>query len=285
MAGPKAQIDLHALAPSRLAPSRPEAPTAGRQAEPQIVVRDLTMAYGDFIIQRDLNFAVNRGDIFIIMGGSGCGKSTLLRHLVGLKRPARGQVLYEGVSFWEAQPEEQERIMRRCGVLYQSGALWSSMTLAENVALPIETYTELKPHQTRELVSLKLALVGLAGYEDFYPAEISGGMQKRAGLARAMALDPDILFFDEPSAGLDPISARRLDELILELRDSLGATVVVVTHELASIFAIGNNSVLLDPGSKTMIADGNPNVLLAASKDPRVLNFLTRGAGVQSVVS
>jgi phospholipid/cholesterol/gamma-HCH transport system ATP-binding protein len=278
-------IDLHTPAPSIPAPSRPKAPTAGRQAEPQIVVRDLTMAYGDFIIQRDLNFAVNRGDIFIIMGGSGCGKSTLLRHLVGLKKPARGQVLYEGVSFWEAQPEEQERIMRRCGVLYQSGALWSSMTLAENVALPIETYTKLKPHQTRELVSLKLALVGLAGYEDFYPAEISGGMQKRAGLARAMALDPDILFFDEPSAGLDPISARRLDELILELRDSLGATVVVVTHELASIFAIGNNSVLLDPGSKTMIADGDPHVLLAASKDPRVLDFLTRGAGVQSVAS
>ena len=279
------QIDLHALAPSRPAPSRPEAATAGRQAGPQIVVRDLTMAYGDFIIQRDLNFAVNRGDIFIIMGGSGCGKSTLLRHMVGLKKPARGQVLYEGVSFWEAQPEEQERTMRRCGVLYQSGALWSSMTLAENVALPIETYTELKPHQTRELVSLKLALVGLAGYEDFYPAEISGGMQKRAGLARAMALDPDILFFDEPSAGLDPISARRLDELILELRDSLGATVVVVTHELASIFAIGNNSVLLDPGSKTMIADGDPHVLLAASKDPRVLDFLTRGVGVRGVAS
>jgi phospholipid/cholesterol/gamma-HCH transport system ATP-binding protein len=267
---PDTEIRAHAS-------SRPEAPAAGRQADPQIVVRDLTMAYGDFIIQRDLNFTINRGDIFVIMGGSGCGKSTLLRHLVGLKKPARGQVLYEGASFWEARPEEQKRIMRRCGVLYQSGALWSSMTLAENVALPLETYTGLRPHQIREIVSLKLALVGLAGFEDFYPAEISGGMQKRAGLARAMSLDPDILFFDEPSAGLDPISARRLDELILELRDSLGATVVVVTHELASIFAIGNNSVFLDPGTKTMIAGGDPHVLLAASKDPRVLDFLTRG--------
>ncbi|HBD09452.1 MAG TPA: polyamine ABC transporter ATP-binding protein [Syntrophobacteraceae bacterium] len=255
------------------------------QTEPQIIVHDLTMAYGDFVIQRDLNFTVNQGDIFIIMGGSGCGKSTLLRHLVGLKRPARGQVFYQDVSLWEAQPEEQERIMRRCGVLYQSGALWSSMTLAENVALPLETYTELKPHQIREVVSLKLALVGLAGFEEFYPAEISGGMQKRAGLARAMSLDPDILFFDEPSAGLDPISARRLDELILELRDSLGATVVVVTHELASIFAIGNNSVFLDPGTKTMIAGGDPHDLLAASKDPRVLAFLTRGEGVPGTPS
>lgn len=246
--------------------------------EPHITVIDLTMAYGSFVIQRDLTFTVNRGDIFIIMGGSGCGKSTLLRHLVGLKRPARGKVLYKGVSFWDAEPEEQDRIMRRCGILYQSGALWSSMTLAENVALPLETYTSLNPSQVREIVSLKLALVGLAGFEEFYPSEISGGMQKRAGLARAMALDPEILFFDEPSAGLDPISARRLDELILELRDSLGATIVVVTHELASIFTIGNNSVFLDPVSKTMIASGDPHRLLEESEDPRVISFLTRGA-------
>jgi phospholipid/cholesterol/gamma-HCH transport system ATP-binding protein len=244
---------------------------------PHIVVRDLTMAYGSFIIQHDLSFTVNHGDIFIIMGGSGCGKSTLLRHLVGLKKPARGQVFYHDVSFWEAELAAQDRIMRRCGILYQSGALWSSMTLAENVALPLETYTDLSRSQILEIVSLKLALVGLAGFEEFYPAEISGGMQKRAGLARAMALDPEILFFDEPSAGLDPISARRLDELILELRDSLGATLVVVTHELASIFAVGNNSVFLDPVSKTMIATGDPHTLLAESKDPRVLSFLTRG--------
>jgi phospholipid/cholesterol/gamma-HCH transport system ATP-binding protein len=246
-------------------------------AEAPIVVRDLTMAYGSFVIQRDLTFTVQRGDIFIIMGGSGCGKSTLLRHLIGLMPPAKGDVCIAGENFWTAPPEVQERLKRRFGVLFQSGGLWSSMTLAENVALPLQEYTSLPPDQIREVVSLKLALVGLAGFEAFYPSEISGGMQKRAGLARAMALDPDILFFDEPSAGLDPISSRRLDELILELRDSLGATVVVVTHELASIFTIGNNSVFLDADTKTMIAGGNPKVLRDESPDPKVREFLTRG--------
>lgn len=242
-----------------------------------ITVRNLTMAYGSFVIQRDLNFTINRGDIFIIMGGSGCGKSTLLRHLVGLKEPAKGQVFLDGTSLWDAAPEERDRIMRGCGILYQSGALWSSMTLAENVALALEEYTDLSPGQIKEIVSLKLSLVGLAGFEEFYPSEISGGMQKRAGLARAMALDPEILFFDEPSAGLDPVSARRLDDLILELRDSLGSTIVVVTHELASIFAISNNSVFLDPETKTMIAEGDPKMLLKESKDPKIRTFLTRG--------
>jgi phospholipid/cholesterol/gamma-HCH transport system ATP-binding protein len=253
---------------------------AGRNmagSEAHIRVRNVTMAYGSFVLMRDLNFTVNRGDIFIIMGGSGCGKSTLLKTLVGLKEPATGQVFYDGVSFWEAALTEREQLMRRVGILYQGGALWSSMTLAENVAMPLEEYTDLPPDQIRELVSLKLALVGLAGFEDFYPSEISGGMRKRAGLARAMALDPDILFFDEPSAGLDPVSARLLDDLILELRDSLGATVVVVTHELASIFAIGTNSIFLDPESRTAIAEGDPKRLLAESRDPRVINFLTRG--------
>jgi phospholipid/cholesterol/gamma-HCH transport system ATP-binding protein len=245
--------------------------------EAHITVRDLTMAYGSFVIQHDLTFTVRRGDIFIIMGGSGCGKSTLLRHLIGLNPPAQGEVLIEGENLWKAPPEEQERMKRRFGVLFQSGGLWSSMTLAENVALPLETYTDLSPGQIRDIVSLKLALVGLAGFEAFYPSEISGGMQKRAGLARAMAMDPDILFFDEPSAGLDPISSRRLDELILELRDSLGATVVVVTHELASIFTIGNNSVFLDPETKTMIAQGDPKMLRDTSPDPKVREFLTRG--------
>jgi phospholipid/cholesterol/gamma-HCH transport system ATP-binding protein len=246
-------------------------------AEAHITVNHLTMAYGSFVIQRDLSFTVGRGDIFIIMGGSGCGKSTLLRHLIGLNPPAHGEVLIDDENLWKAPPEAQERMKRRFGVLFQSGGLWSSMTLAENVALPLETYTDLSPGQIRDIVSLKLALVGLAGFEAFYPSEISGGMQKRAGLARAMAMDPDILFFDEPSAGLDPISSRRLDELILELRDSLGATVVVVTHELASIFTIGNNSVFLDPGTKTMIAQGDPKMLRDTSPDPRVREFLTRG--------
>ena len=247
------------------------------QNNSHIEIRDLTMAYGERVIQKDLNFAIGRGDIFIIMGGSGCGKSTLLRHLVGLKEPARGSVLYSGVSFWDADEDARRRIMQNLGVLYQSGALWSSMTLAENVALPLQEYTDLSPARIREVVSLKLALVGLAGFEEFYPSEISGGMQKRAGLARAMAMDPEILFFDEPSAGLDPISARRLDELIIELRERLGSTVVVVTHELASIFAIGSNSVFLDPVTKTMIAVGDPKKLLHESEDPRVVEFLTRG--------
>ncbi len=247
---------------------------------PHIIVSDLTMAYGDFVIQRDLNFTINRNDIFIVMGGSGCGKTTLLRHLIGLKRPAKGKVFYGDTSFWDVEEEERNTIMRKCGILYQSGALWSSMTLAENTALPLEEYTDLSPGDIKEIVSFKLALVGLAGYEEFYPAELSGGMQKRAGLARAMALDPEILFFDEPSAGLDPISARRLDDLIIELRDSFGTTIVVVTHELPSIFAIGNNSIFLDAESRTMIAEGDPHKLLAETDVPRVKEFLTRGEAV-----
>ena len=246
-------------------------------SQPHIIVQNLTMAYGSFIVQQNLTFTINKGNIFIIMGGSGCGKSTLMRHLIGLQAPAEGKVLIGGQSLWDADPDERELIMRRFGILYQQGALWSSMTLAENVTLPLEEYTDLNAKEIKEIVSLKLALSGLAGFEDYYPSEISGGMRKRAALARAMALDPEVLFFDEPSAGLDPISAKLLDDLILELRDSLGATVVIVTHELASIFAVGNNSVFLDPETKTMIAVGNPNTLLAESNDPKVIKFLTRG--------
>lgn len=235
------------------------------------------MAYGDFVIQRDLNFTIDRGDIFIIMGGSGCGKSTLLRHLIGLQRPAKGDVFYEQQDFWHASDEERINIMRRIGVLYQSGALFSSLTLAENIALPLGEFTGMGSREIADIVSYKLALVGLAGFEDYYPSEISGGMQKRAGLARAMALDPEILFFDEPSAGLDPVSAKLLDDLIASLRDTLGATIVVVTHELASIFAIGTNSVFLDPDTKTMRATGSPKKLLAESDDAKIIQFLTRG--------
>jgi len=244
---------------------------------PAITVRDLTMAYGDFVLQRDLDFTINTGDIFVIMGGSGCGKSTLLRHLIGLNQPAAGEVLYRTESFTKAKPERRTEMLRGIGVLYQSGALWSSMTLAENVALPLGEFTALDPAEIRQVATLKLALVGLAGFEDFYPADISGGMQKRAGLARAMALDPEILFFDEPGAGLDPISARLLDDLIIELRDSLGATIVVVTHELASIFAIATNSVFLDAESRTMIATGLPTDLRDQSTNERVRRFLRRG--------
>jgi phospholipid/cholesterol/gamma-HCH transport system ATP-binding protein len=245
---------------------------------PHIKVENLTMAYGDFVIQRDLDFTINQGDVFIIMGGSGCGKSTLLKIMIGLKAPSTGDVLYQGESYWRQNDDEhRDQMNRKFGILFQSGALWSSMTLEENIALPLKQYTDLSPREISELCSLKLALVGLAGFEEYYPNEISGGMKKRAGLARAIAMDPEFLFFDEPSAGLDPISSRLLDDLILELRDSLGATVVVVTHELASIFSIANNSVFLDPETKTMLASDDPKYLRDHSDNFTVRNFLLRG--------
>lgn len=243
----------------------------------KIEIKDLTMAYGSFVVMKDIHARIKRSSVFVIMGGSGCGKSTLLRHMIGMKEPAKGDILYDGNSFWGADEDARQAMRRKFGVLFQSGALWSSMTLAENVALPLGEYTDLSTGEIDEIVRLKLALVGLKGFEDFYPSEISGGMCKRAGLARAMALDPEILFFDEPSAGLDPISSRNLDELILELRDSLGATIVVVTHELQSIFTIADDSVFLDPETRTMRANGNPKELLAQSTDPAVQAFLTRG--------
>lgn len=243
-----------------------------------IKVDNLMMSYGDFVLQRDLDFTINRGDVFVIMGGSGCGKSTLLKIMIGLKSPAKGDVLYKGKSYWSASDDAQrEQMNKNFGVLFQSGALWSSMTLKDNIAVALKQYTELSAKEISELCSLKLALVGLAGFEDYYPNEISGGMKKRAGLARAIAMDPEILFFDEPSAGLDPISSRLLDDLILELRDSLGATVVIVTHELASIFAIANNSVFLDPETKTMLASDDPKYLRDHSDNFTVRNFLLRG--------
>jgi phospholipid/cholesterol/gamma-HCH transport system ATP-binding protein len=244
--------------------------------QPVIEVRDLDLGYNDYVVMRNLSFSVNKGDIFIVMGVNGCGKSTLLKSLIGLKTPTKGKVLYYGKSFWDEDETGQQNIMRRFGVLYQGGALWSSLTVGENVSLPLQLYTKLSCQQIQEVVALKLSLVGLEGCEDLFPSGISGGMRKRASLARAIALDPDIIFFDEPSSGLDPINARKLDDLILELRDGLGATVVVITHELASIFAVGNNSVFLDMESKAMIAAGDPKVLLANSKDPRVIQFLTR---------
>jgi phospholipid/cholesterol/gamma-HCH transport system ATP-binding protein len=237
------------------------------------------MAFGDFVVQRDLSFNVGRGKIFVIMGGSGCGKSTLLKHMVGLIRPARGRVLYARTSLWEADEDERLAIMRNIGVLYQSGALWSSLTLAENVALPLVEIAGVPRTDARELAELKLRLVGLRGFDDYYPFEISGGMRKRAALARAMALDPQILYLDEPSAGLDPVSAHLLDDLVIELRDSLGATLVVVTHELASIFAIADDAIFLDAEARTMLAQGPPQRLLEACRHPSVIAFLTRGKG------
>jgi phospholipid/cholesterol/gamma-HCH transport system ATP-binding protein len=246
-------------------------------ADCKIEIRDLTMAFGSFVLMRGISARIRRGEIFVIMGGSGCGKSTLLRHMIGLKSPAQGEIFYDGEPFWEGDDGARQTKLRRFGVLFQNGALWSSMTLLENVSLPLGEYTGLTAKDIADVARLKLALVGLKGFEDYYPAEISGGMCKRAGLARSLALDPDVLFFDEPSAGLDPISSRNLDTLILQLRDSLGATFVVVSHELASIFAIADNSVFLDPATRTMRASGNPRKLLEHSTDPAVRAFLSRG--------
>ncbi len=247
------------------------------KAEPPIMeVRELTLKYDRRVIQHGLNFQINRGEVFIIMGGSGCGKSTLLRHLLGLNRPAEGEIFFQGANFWHRPQAERDLLMRRIGVLYQRGGLWSSMTLAENIALPLREYTRYSQREIKELCEMKLALVGLAGFGNYYPAQISGGMQKRAGVARAIALDPEMLFFDEPSAGLDPVTAKRMDDLILQLQASLGATVVVITHELASIFAIGNNAVFLDSQSRTMTAAGNPHNLLSSCQNRSLQQFLTR---------
>lgn len=247
--------------------------------EIRISVRDLTVGYGSFVLMRNVTFDVRAGDVFLIMGGSGSGKSTLLRVLMGLKSPQAGQVFYGDVDFWGGDEQTRRRVMRHAGVLFQGGALWSSMTLAENVGLPLQQYTDLNAEEIREQASLKLALAGLAGFEDYYPSEISGGMRKRAGLARALALDPRILFLDEPSAGLDPVSGRLLDDLILELRETLHTTFVIVSHDLASIFAIADNSIFLDAQSRSVTAQGNPNEL---ARDPHTEEharlFLTRGS-------
>ena len=243
----------------------------------KITVRNLTMAYGDQVVMHDLDFEIQDKDIFVIMGGSGCGKSTLLRHLIGLREPAKGSILYEGKDFTATAPDERGPFFQRFGVMYQSSALWSSLTLAENISMPVEESCKLPPKTVRDLAAYKLALVGLSGYEDFYPAQISGGMKKRAGIARAMALDPDILFLDEPSSGLDPLSSRRLDDLILGLRDSQGSTIVIVTHELASIFNIANNALFLDTATHTQGAQGPPCELRDHSDNPAVRLFLNRG--------
>ena len=226
-----------------------------RRGEEKIEVKDLTIGYGDLVVQRSLSFTVRAGEVKVVMGGSGCGKSTLLKHLIGLERAMAGSIRIDGREL-TAEAAAVGDFRRRFGVLFQGGALWSSMSVGENIALPLEQYTELSRAEIEEVVAFKLSLVGLSGIEDRYPSELSGGMRKRAGLTRAIALDPEILFFDEPSAGLDPISSRRLDDLILQLRDALGATVVVVT--LASIFAIADTALFLDAESETSLADGPP---------------------------
>ena len=259
---------------------RPEAgdgKTGG--AAPAIAVEGLECGYDGRPVLHDVSFAVRAGELFFVIGGSGCGKTTLLRHLVGLAQPARGTVRYFGEDFTTASRASRRQLLKTFGVLYQSAALWSSMTLAENVALPLEQYTHLSRREREEIVALKLAQVGLAGFEGYFPAELSGGMKKRAGLARALALDPRIVFFDEPSAGLDPVTSRSLDRLIRHVRDSLGTTVVIVSHELASIFELADRVIMLDREAQGVIAEGRPRDLADASPDPRVREFLARNGG------
>lgn len=241
-----------------------------------LTMQDVTLAFGPKVIQSHIDLSVRRGSIFAVMGGSGCGKSTLLKSMIGLLRPTTGHFMVGERDYWKGTDADRTQINHRFGVLFQSGALWSSMTVGENVALPLQMFTSLDARAIRRLVELKLALVGLLDAIDLAPSEISGGMRKRAGLARALALDPDILFFDEPSAGLDPITSARLDDLILNLRDGLGATIVIVSHELPSLFSIADDGIFLDAITKRPIAHGSPRFLRDHCDDSQVHAFMNR---------
>jgi len=238
-----------------------------------IGVQDLECRYGDEIVLRGITFAVNHGEIFCIAGRSGCGKTTLLKNMVGLLHPSRGQITYFGRNFTDADYAERQELVKSFGLLFQNNALWTDMSLSENIALPLLLHTQLPAEIRAEIVALKLAQVGLAGQQDRFPAELSGGMQKRAALARALALDPAILFFDEPTAGLDPITAAQIDDLILKVRETAGATIVIVSHSLPSIFHIADRMILLDAGAKGILAEGTPDKL-ASETDSQASEFL-----------
>jgi phospholipid/cholesterol/gamma-HCH transport system ATP-binding protein len=245
---------------------------------PVIEVKGLTCGYGETVVLQDVSFAVHPREVLFVIGGSGCGKSTLLRCLIGLLKPFQGDVAYFGKSFTAADATQRREILKTFGVIYQNNALWSSMTLAENVSLPLEEHTSLSRADREEIVTLKLTEVGLAGSEELYPSELSGGMKKRAALARALALDPAIVFFDEPSEGLDPITSREMDRLILQVRDILGTTMVIVSHQLSSIFRLADRVIMLDRITKGIIVEGKPRELAANSNDPRVRDFLNQDA-------
>jgi phospholipid/cholesterol/gamma-HCH transport system ATP-binding protein len=241
-----------------------------------IRVEHLTAGFGEERVLEDVSFEISRGEVFVILGGSGCGKSTLLKHLIGLLEPLSGKVIVNGIDIATAEENELMMLRRKMGVLFQSSALFGSMTLSENVALPIQEFTNLPREMVDLVVRMKLAMVGLEGYENHFPAELSGGMKKRAGIARAMALDPAVLFFDEPSAGLDPITSAELDILIKNINKGTGTTIVVVTHELESIFSIGDRIIMLDKSKKGIIAQGTLQDVKEHSTDPRVVNFFNR---------
>ena len=247
--------------------------------EPVIRVEKLVAAYGEQVVLRDIDLDVQRGERLFIVGGSGCGKTTLLRHMIGLQRPTSGRVVILGEDITNGDEETMQRVQRRIGVSFQAGALFGSLTLAQNVALALEEYTSLPPSTIDLLVRLKLSMVKLAGYEDFMPSELSGGMKKRAALARAVALDPGVLFFDEPSAGLDPITSAELDELIVQVNESLGTTIVVVSHELPSIFRVATRVVMLDAKTHSISASGDPKELREHAGEERVRDFFNRQPG------
>ena len=245
---------------------------------PAIEVKDLAFGYDEKLILEGVSFQVRPAEIFFIIGGSGCGKTSLLRNMVGLQKPAKGEILFNGQLFTETDSASRRAMLRTFGMLFQSGALWTSLTLSENIALPLEEYTKLPKDEIQNIAAFKLAQVGLAGFEEHFPAEISGGMRKRAGLARALALDPSIVFFDEPSAGLDPVTARNMDDLIVQVRDTFGTTIVVVSHDVDSIFGIADRIVMLDREKRGIIAEGKPSEVVRGTSDPKVAEFLTRRA-------
>jgi len=239
-----------------------------------IEVKNLVCGYGENVVLQEVSFSVRAQELFFVIGGSGCGKSTLLRCMIGLLKPTRGDVAYFGKSFTAADGVQRREILKTFGVLYQNNALWSSMTLSENISLPLEEYTSLSRRDREEVVALKLTQVGLSGSGDLFPSELSGGMKKRAALARALALDPAIVFFDEPSEGLDPITSRAMDRLILQVRETLGTTMIIVSHQLSSIYRLADRAIFLDREMKGIIAEGAPAELAATSTDPRVREFL-----------
>lgn len=248
----------------------------GHHNDPIIVVENLAACFNGNTVFENVSFEVQEGEVLVIAGESGCGKSTLLRMMIALQEPADGRVLFQGIDIWQADEATVRRYRQNIGVLFQSSALFSSMTLKENIALPLEEYTDLDEETIDLIVKMKLGMVNLAGYDNFYPAELSGGMKKRAGIARAMALDPIILYFDELSAGLDPVTAAELDDLIIKTNSALGATMVVVTHELASILKISDRIIMMDKEAKGIIAQGNPQEMKENTQDPRIRSFFFR---------